>query len=151
MIHKNFKIAALAIVSACATGTPDLPLSAGLQTQGTRSTVASADTTAHLVYPIRSVYEVVYPRGYRGVAYTLNGKCSLTRGPNDIVTGCEISGGSASPYYEKSSFYLHTEPNGNGCTIAVAHFHGQTYFGQVIPLTFHWVENSCYPSAGVAR
>ena len=98
-----------------------------------------------MVYPVRSLYEVVYPLGNKAAAYTLNGTCSLTRGPKNVVTGCVIAGGSASPYYRKSSFYLYNKPNGNGCTLAVGHFHGQTYAGQPIPITFYWVKNACYP------
>jgi hypothetical protein len=141
-----FAIAAMALCSGCANGGANPALVDGRPTTPVaQDTRAHADATAHIVYPVRSVYEVVYPKGYKAAAYTLNGKCSLTRGPNGVVTGCVISGGSASPYYKQSSFYLHNRPNGNGCTIAVGHFHGQTYSGQVIPLTFYWVKNACYP------
>jgi hypothetical protein len=140
-----FGIAALAMLSACAGGASNPPLASDSRTMSLAQDATARAATAHIVYPVRSLYEVVYPRGYKGVAYTLNGKCSLTRGPNDIVTGCVITGGSASPYYKKSSFYLHNKPNGDGCTIAVGHFQGQTYSGQVIPITFYWVKNSCYP------
>ena len=141
-----FTIAALALFSGCAPGASNPLLANDKPTMPvTQDARAQADATPHIVYPVRSVYEVVYPKGYKAAAYTLNGKCSLTRGPNGIVTGCVISGGSASPYYKQSSFYLHNKPNGDGCTIAVGHFHGQTYSGQVIPMTFYWVKNSCYP------
>jgi hypothetical protein len=140
-----FAIAALAMLSACATGAPNPPIANAQPTMPVaQDPSVRADVTAHIVYPVRSVYEVVYPKGYKAAAYTLNGKCSLTRGPSGIVTGCVISGGSASPYYNKSSFYLHNKPNGDGCTIAVGHFHGQTYSGQAIPIAFYWVKNSCY-------
>ena len=133
-------------LSACANGASNPQFSDDRPTLPvTQDATPRDDTTAHIVYPVRSVYEVVYPRGYTGAAYTLNGKCSLTRGPNNVVTGCAISGGSASPYYKSSSFYLHNKPNGDGCTIAVGHFHGQTYSDQVIPITFYWLKNACYP------
>jgi hypothetical protein len=128
---------ALAALSACATGALNPPRPDGTELAG---------KTMHVVYAIRSVYEVVYARGYKGEAFTLNGTCSLTRGPRNIVTGCVISGGSASPYYTKSSFYLHNKTNGDGCTIAEGHFQGQTYAGQPIPIAFYWVQNSCYAS-----
>jgi hypothetical protein len=139
-------IAALAIFSGCANGASNLPLAAGWPTMPVAQDArAHAGATPHIVYPIRSVYEVVYPKGYKAAAYTRNGTCSLTRGPKGVVTGCVISGGNASPYYKQSSFYLHDKINGDGCTLAVGHFHGQTYAGQVIPMTFYWVKNSCYP------
>jgi hypothetical protein len=139
-------IAAFALLSACANGVSNPPLPDGRLTMAVaQDATTHADASAHIVYPVRSMYEVLYARGYKAVAYTLNGNCSLTRGPSGIVTGCVISGGSASPYYNKSSFYLHSKPNGDGCTIAVGHYHGQTYSGQAIPITFYWVKNSCYP------
>ncbi len=147
MRRSVFTIAVLALLSACANGTSNPPVADGRQTLPvTQDAAAHKNATAHIVYPVRSVYEVLYPRGYKAAAYTINGKCSLTRGPNGIVTGCVISGGSASPYYNKSSFYLYDKPNGEGCAIALGHYHGQTYSGQVIPITFYWVKNSCYPS-----
>jgi hypothetical protein len=139
-------LAASALLSGCSAGVSNPPLADGRPTMPVmQDATVHADAIAHIVYPVRSVYEVLYPRGYNAVAYTLNGKCSLTRGPSGIVTGCVISGGSASPYYEKSSFYLHAKINGDGCTIAIGHFHGQTYAGQPIPIAFYWVKNSCYP------
>ncbi|HTA39238.1 MAG TPA: hypothetical protein VK760_09190, partial [Candidatus Acidoferrales bacterium] len=86
-----------AALCSCASGTSTPPLAAGTPS-GALGSVRS-DKRAHVVYPVRSLYEVVYARGYKAAAYTLNGACSLTRGPNNIVTGCVISGGSASPYY----------------------------------------------------
>jgi hypothetical protein len=138
-------IAAIAMFSGCAAGASNPLLVTGQPTMPvSQDATVQADAAPHVVYPVRSVYEILYPKGYKAAAYTLNGTCSLTRGPNGVVTGCVISGGSASPYYKESSFYLHTKYNGNGCTIAVGHFHGQTYSDQVIPITFYWVKNSCY-------
>jgi ABC-type phosphate transport system substrate-binding protein len=143
---KRFVIAlvAAAILAACAAGVPETPLAAdgpafAAQVASTRAEGARA------VYPVRSVYAVVYAKGYGGAAYTLNGTCSLTRGPNGIVTGCEISGGSRSPYYTKSTFDLRSKPNGDGCTLAIGHFHGQTHAGRPIPIAFYWAKNPCYP------
>lgn len=157
MKHFVLAIATLALLSGCTSGQSTTPLVGRAWTNAGKSAGSDARTgplaqeatpanvAAHIVYPVRSVYEVVYAKGYKAAAYTLDGKCSLTRGPGGVVTGCVISGGSASPYYKQSSFYLHNKPNGNGCTLAVGHFHGQTYSGQVIPMTFYWVKNSCYP------
>jgi hypothetical protein len=139
-------IAASVLLSACANGASNPPLADGQPTTPiAQDAAARENATAHVVYPVRSVYEILYARGYKPAAYTFNGKCSLTRGPSGIVTGCVISGGSASPYYNKSSFYLYSKPNAAGCAIALGHYHGQTYSGQVIPITFYWVKNSCYP------
>ena len=139
------KLVLLLLLTGCASPaiTPHVAVAPSAATASRQTQITSWNLEQalkpHAVYSHRTLL-ILSAKGIWIIAHRkhtaiVNGSCNLTIYKNGRAEGCVIQG-TKTAYVSEAVIGLFTNYNATGCLAAIAHFKGQTYAREILPLKF---------------